>query len=526
MSLLRWTRTAAAWTLAAFACAAAVGAAADTPPPASQPESRPAESQPATQPSSAPAASAPASAPGASQPASATATSTASASSSAPAEKPDEFLAITGGTVCTVSGPVLRNATILCKNGRIQSIGDGLKLPTDCTVVDATGLYVYPGLIAADARGLHGGTPVEDTTDIFSFNMEAALAAGITCAIAGNDVAKLTFGSTEGMIVKRSAFLDITNAVRSPTGRAELRRDLDKVRGYLRDAQKYEIDKALDPKNAKEPDKSFLKGKYNGYLKLLKRETTAVVNADVQHMLVALADLAREYDFRLVVRGAREAWTVPTRLAAGDLGFIITPRDIFEPDPRLNRLNGSSIESARILMDHGMRVAVVPPTRAIGTSGLGGRDLLNLNMEAAFAVRGGLSNAQGVRTLTIDPAWILGVDERVGSLEAGKDADIIVTDGDLLHYMTHVQYTIVNGKVVYDKEKSSLFRHIRPRGGPKDEVPQFDDIWPRRLTWPEDGAGSRPYEPRKKRAESQPASAPAGEAGEAPAGDTEAVDEE
>jgi imidazolonepropionase-like amidohydrolase len=100
-------------------------------------------------------------------------------------------------------------------------------------------------------------------------------------------------------------------------------------------------------------------------------------------------------------------------------------------------------------------------------------------MEAAFAVRGGLPEDAAIRAITIDAARILGIDHRVGSIEIGKDADFVVTDGDLLHYMTHSRWTIVNGRVVYDKDKEPLFEHIR-KGGDRDAPPP-DDYWPKRL---------------------------------------------
>ncbi|MEW6253595.1 MAG: amidohydrolase family protein, partial [Planctomycetota bacterium] len=123
-----------------------------------------------------------------------------------------------------------------------------------------------------------------------------------------------------------------------------------------------------------------------------------------------------------------------------------------------------------------------PPTPGITLWGVAGRDLLHLNMEAAFAVRGGLSDDDALRAITIDAARLLGVDDRVGSLEVGKDADVVVCDGDILHYMTQVRYTIVNGRVAYDKSKSTLFAHIRPEGKPAPA--EFDDAWPKRLEWP------------------------------------------
>src|SRR5262249_41972357 len=90
--------------------------------------------------------------------------------------------------------------------------------------------------------------------------------------------------------------------------------------------------------------------------------------------------------------------------------------------------------------------------------GTAGRDLLALPVEAGFAVRGGLSQEAALDAMTIVPARMLGIDHRVGSLEKGKDCDAIVTDGDILHYQTFVQY-----KLVYDKEKELYCAHIRPR---------------------------------------------------------------
>jgi imidazolonepropionase-like amidohydrolase len=66
-----------------------------------------------------------------------------------------------------------------------------------------------------------------------------------------------------------------------------------------------------------------------------------------------------------------------------------------------------------------------------------------------------------LRTLTLDAARILGVDDRIGSLEPGKDADILILDGDPLHYRTFVETAVVNGKVVYEKDKESLYSHIQ-----------------------------------------------------------------
>lgn len=283
------------------------------------------------------------------------------------------------------------------------------------------------------------------------------------------------------MLVKSNAYVSLTYTTRNPLERAQVRADLERVRTYLRDLQKFEREKATK-KDAKPPDKEWLREKFENYRKLLQHEAVAVTGAQDTQELRDIAELASAFDFAVVVRGAYEGWTVAPLLGRAGVRAVITPREDRYPDERFNRPTGSSIENARILREHGVTLAVVPQTPMVTLWGLAGRDLLQLNLEAAFAVRGGLTSEDALRTITIDAARVLDVDDRVGSLEVGKDADIIVCDGDLLHYMTLVRYTIVNGRVAYDKSKETLYAHICPTG--QREVPQFEDQWPRRLEWP------------------------------------------
>lgn len=428
------------------------------------------ETQPATRPASRPAEAV------ASEPATTPSTTTQAV------EEKERFLAVVNARVHTVTGPVLEPATVLCKDGVIAALGTDVQLPPECEVIDARGKDVYPGLIAAAAGGIHGGNHPQDTTDVYGLSMIVALAGGITSALTGDSVAKLSFGSTEDLLLKSNSFIGLSYSTGKPLERAELRADLERVRSYLRDLRRHEREKQDDP-DAKPPDKSWLKGKYENYRKLLERQAVAIASADTTQQLRDLAALAESFGFDLVVRGAYEGWAAASELGRAGVGAIVTPRTDQMPDERLNRPTGSSIENASILRKHGVTVAVVPTSPTISLGGLAGRDLLHLTMEAAFAVRGGLGNEDAIRTITIDAARVLGVDDRVGSLEVGKDADLLVCDGDLLHYMTQVHYTIVNGRVVYDKSKESLFAHIRPEG--EREVPQFDDQWPRRLEWPD-----------------------------------------
>ena len=164
-----------------------------------------------------------------------------------------------------------------------------------------------------------------------------------------------------------------------------------------------------------------------------------------------------------VIFGGQEAWACAGRLGRVGAQLVITPRAKGWADQSLNAPSGWSIENAKILWEHGVPFSILPGERWITTGGLAGRDMLTLPMEAAFAIRGGLPQQAALRALTLDAAKILGLQDRIGSIEAGKDADLIICDGDLFHYRTFVQWTVVNGRMVYDKQAAPYFAHIRPR---------------------------------------------------------------
>ena len=396
-------------------------------------------------------------------------------------KKPDRFFAVTGATVHTVSGSTLNGPTVLSKNGKIVAIGHDVAMPKDAEVLDASGFHLYPGLVAVSSSGIVGGEPPEDNTNVFGISMTLGLAGGITTVASGNTAAKLTFGTLEDHVLKRKLFHTLQYSTQNPDGRRKLRAQLDRVRQYLRDLEAHEEEKKIDPK-AKPPDKAWLQREYDTALKLLRHELIAVASADTAQGLQDLVSLADAYNLRIVVRGAREGWVVAPELARADLRAVITPRTRSDRDERTNRPNGSSIENARILHDHGVTFAIIPRSTGIATWGIAGRDLMHLAMEAAFAVRGGLSNDAAIRAITIDAARILGVDHRVGSVEVGKDADFAIVDGDLLHYMTMARWTVVNGRIAYDKKKDSLLNHIRPDGNL--DAPAPDEYWPRSLGEP------------------------------------------
>ncbi|MGP1347763.1 MAG: amidohydrolase family protein [Phycisphaerales bacterium] len=402
-----------------------------------------------------------------------------------------DYVAVINGTVHTVSGPSLRGATILIKDGKIERVAQGLALPPKTLVIDAEGQQVYPGLVAAESQGILGGGNPADSTNVYNLNMQLALSAGITSMYTGSAVAKNTYGTLDGIQLAPDPFERISFSSRNATRKREFIDALEEARQYIRDQQAYQEAKSKDPEtDEKEPSERDLSREARSALRLLRGQATALASAEQASELIELADLADRFGFALVVRGAREGWIVPGALGRADVDVILQTRTRTPADERTNQPTGSNPQTARILHDAGVTVAVIPygtPLFGGGGSGIAiwgliGRDLLNLNMAAAFAVRGGMTNEDAIRTITLNAAKILGVDHRVGSIEPGKDADLVITSGDLLSYTTIVRKTIVNGQVLYDQERDGLFAHVRT--GEQGQNQDYTEQWPRRLGEP------------------------------------------
>ncbi len=380
--------------------------------------------------------------------------------SSEPEEPQDKWFAVVDGDVYTGTGAVLRGATVLCKNGVIEDIGYDLWMPEETETLDARGYRVYPGLVAINSSGLFGaGSDLPNTFNPFGQNLVLALGSGITTALTGNEVGKLKYGTLEGVQVKTNVFRYLSFSKSSPAGKRSLREKLAKAAKYRRAYAQYEIDKKKN-KDLKEPSK---KNVDSNLVSLLDGKWRPVFRANERTDLLEIAHLAQQYGFRPIIQGCREGWTVADELGRAGASAIITPRDRRPKSEQLVREGGSSIENAAILYRAGVSVAIIPGNVGISLGGIVGRDLMHLTVEAAFAVRGGLSDEAALAGLTIEPARLMGIDHRVGSLEVGKDADMIITDGDILHYKTFVQWTVIDGEIVYDKEAHLYFAHIRPR---------------------------------------------------------------
>lgn len=373
------------------------------------------------------------------------------------------YLYIHGADIHTVTNGVIQKGDILCKDGRVMKLGESLRKPHGARQIDASGMQIYPGLIAVESSGIVSGRglSIRDSYDPYALNIDLGLSGGLTTVQSGGAVAKLKHGTLEGILLSETKWVNMNYSTTSPSGRRKLREDFSKVRDFLREEKRWVLDKALGEDVSEEAPEP--KDVNKEYLSLLKGEAVARFSANSLKDLLATCDLLEEYPMQSVIMGGREAWACAGRLGRVGAQLVITPRAKSWADDSLNRPSGWSIENARILWDHGVSFSILPAQRFISTGGIAGRDLLTLPMEAAFAIRGGLPQDVALRSITLDAAKLLGVDHRLGSIEVGKDADFILCDGDLFHYRTFVQWAVVDGAVSYDKMKAPYFAHIRPR---------------------------------------------------------------
>lgn len=409
-----------------------------------------------------------------------------------PTEDPNSpYLAITGGDVYTVTRGVILDGTVLCKDGRILKVGQGIAIPEGARRMDATGMHVYPGLVAVDSRGIISGRGTEsvDSFDPFALYVDLALAGGLTTVQSRGTIGKLTRGTLDGHLLGTTQWVSMSYSSYSPSGRRDTRDKLEQAREYLRQLRDFELQKQLGEEDAKEPEK---KGVPMDMVGLLRGERVARFDADYARDLISICELLEEFPMRSVIFGGREAWTLAPRIGRTGAALVLTARDKDWADESLNRPTGWSIENARILWDSGVEFAILPGQASISLGGLAGRDLLTLPMEVAFAIRGGLSQDAALRSITLDAARILGVADRIGSIEVGKDADLLITDGDLFDYRTFVQWAVVNGRVAYDKQKASYFAHIRPRA--EDEMEEVIEVILEDVTTGEEEPAAEPVE--------------------------------
>lgn len=399
----------------------------------------------------------------------------------------EKITAIKGGDLYTITSGIIKHGTILIKDGKILQIGQSLDIPKDANVIDASGKVVMPGLVAATTMYMPavdlGSEKIAESLDPFNYSVSLALASGVTSIFVSgrgpsgreplggtNAVIKPTYGDLDSMLVKEPVVENLDIGGSRWMQKTDFILKMRQARDYLQQLadQAKAREKEPRPRGARpapaetgEADGPKKPSGIDPYIRLLQHETSGRLSAMTASEILALLELVDEFRFPLIIEDAVEAWTIAEEIARRDVTLIITPRAKSRPNEQISHPSGSNVANAAILKKAGVKFAIVPAMPAFATWGIAGRDLMTLPMEAAFAVSGGLDEQTALEAITITAAQMLGIADRVGSLQAGKDADIIILDGHPLHYNTFVELTFVNGKLMYDKSKSPYFSHIR-----------------------------------------------------------------
>ena len=364
-------------------------------------------------------------------------------------------IAVKGDVVYTMAGDPIKNGVVLVRDGKIERVGR-FDVPTGYEVMEAA--VVTPGLIDAHTVvGLAGYLNQPDDQDqversspmqpelraIDAYNPREALVEwvrgfGVTTMHTGHGPGVLVSGQT--MIVKTvgndvaeavvnpAAMVAVTlgNGARASSGSPGTRsKMIAMLRSELLKAQNYDPEKGTDLRM--EAFKAVLDG-----------DMRMLITVERSHDILTTLRLAEEFDIDIVLDSASEAYLVTDQIKAAGVPVITHPTMARHGGERAN----ATFEAAAHLRDAGIPFALqsgfeayVPKTRVI-------------LFEAGVAAANGLSFEEALASITIDAARLLGVDDRVGSLKVGKDADIALYDGDPFEYTTHAIGVLIDGKVV------------------------------------------------------------------------------
>lgn len=380
-----------------------------------------------------------------------------------------QTIAITGGTVYPVSGAPIQGGIVLIRDGRIAAVGQNVAIPADAQRIDATGKVVTPGLVNAatelgildigavpqtrniSARGQNGiaaAFEVWDGLNPASVLIPPARAGGITSVVIAPRggllsgqaaVLHLVDGPASDLVMKSPVAM--VGQIGSPQqigaqSRGELmmrlREVLDDARAYSRRRADFERAQTR-PFAASRLDLEALGPVLEGRIPLLLEADRA---SDIESAL----DLAKEYNLKLVLSGAAEAWMVADKIAAAHVPVLTGAMNNI---PMSFASLGTRQENAGLLRHAGVAVAI------IGNAGGGDEEAFNVRnvrFEAGNAVAYGMSREDALRAITLTPAEIFGIADRVGSLQAGKDADVVVWSGDPFEFATEPEHVFVRGR--------------------------------------------------------------------------------
>jgi imidazolonepropionase-like amidohydrolase len=366
-------------------------------------------------------------------------------------------VAIRGGEVHTVSDGVIPGGVVLVRNGKIAAVGRGVEIPGDAEVVDASGWIVTPGLI--DSRSSYGlssndtaeeplMSPARRVLDGFAPPADSPwLKEGVTAAyiapsprqlVGGMGAVVKLAGEGHAAIVSEAAGMEVSfaetalGAFRAPTTRqgliARLRQELIRTGEYLDRREMNPSSTPLDPA-------------WEALARVIRRELPLRVYANTPDDILTAARLGREFELKVVIDSAAGAHRVAHTLSSGGWPVVIGPSI-------LGLGGGGPFELFAHTPENAARCHRAGVSIALSTESTRGRSVV---LEAVVAKSHGLPEGAALRAVTLAAAEILGVADRLGSLQAGKDADLVLWKGRPLSTWGEARRVIVDGHTVFER---------------------------------------------------------------------------
>ena len=410
-------------------------------------------------------------------------------------------LVIQGGTVHTLAGEPFQGDVVI-EDGMITAVGPDASAPAGAETIDASGLHVYPGMFDALSQmglvevgavaatvdttevggynpHLGASTAIHPASEVIPVTRESGVTQAVSAPDAGRDgvipgqaclihldgwtVEEMEIQPGIAMVIQwpeiQTRTFDFSTFTVRETPFKEAEEDAKEAQDELRDW----LDAARHYAQAKASGNGRLERdlKLEALARVLDGRQKVIIQAGAKRDIEAAVAFAEEQGLSIVIAGGRDAWKVKDLLAEKEIPVILgrTQSVPDEDDDPYDR----AFTTAAELREAGIKIAFA--SSAGGGFGPGGpHSARTLPYEAAMAAAYGLPREEALKALTVYPAEILGVADRLGTIEAGKIANLIVTDGDPLEITTDVRHLVINGKEsTTDNRHRSLYERYRGR---------------------------------------------------------------
>lgn len=385
------------------------------------------------------------------------------------------MILIKNGKIYTMKDEVIENGSILIKDGKIVEVGDNIIAPLDAKVIDAGGRLITPGFVEAhchlglweDSIGFEGRDGNETTDPItpqlrgidginpMDRTFEEAREGGVTTVVSGPGSANViggtfaaikTYGNRiDDMIIKDPIAMKIAfgeNPKRFYNSQNKTPVTRMAIAALLRDilfkAQEYLYKKENAEDESKKPKFDI---QMEALIPVLKKEIPVKAHAHRADDIFTALRIAKEFDLDITLDHCTEGHLIVEDLVKEGKGVIVGPtlgeRTKFE-------LKNKTFDTPRILNEAGVKIAITTDSPVIPQQ--------HLSLCAGLAHKAGLDEMEAFKAITIYPAEIVGLADRVGSIEVGKDADIVIFNGNPIKDVDfHTFMTIIDGEIVYQR---------------------------------------------------------------------------